>query len=90
MWDWMQHSIRFQYELVANQALCKAYDNYFWKLTMCAEPQKTCLACARASRSLLSGSSSVAAKDCRNEMAADSSSITAPTTSRMSVGILKH
>ena len=45
---------------------------------------------ASARRSLLSGSSSVAATDCKKEMAAEMSSMTAPTIAIRITGILKH
>lgn len=45
---------------------------------------------ASASKSLLSGSSSVAAIDCKKEIAAEISSMTAPTTAMRRMGILKH
>lgn len=81
-----QASIRHRCKLSTEDAVTDCSQQVY----MCAEHEKNDLACARASRSLLSGSSSVAAKDCRKEMAADSNNIAAPTTSKISVGIFKH
>ena len=45
---------------------------------------------ASASKSVLSGSSSVAAIDCKKEIAAEISNMTAPTTAMRRTGILKQ
>ena len=55
-----------------------------------AEPTIDYLECASASKSLLSGSSSVAATDCKKDIAAEMSSMTAPTIAIRRIGSLKH